>query len=263
MRIRHLLTLAALALPTTACLQDLPEQDRIGLVVVRTYDNGGTPVVRGSGMFYRVGGLIIIPAAPVPCALYAYSATPGGGGANLVDAGIGIGFTVGAFTEQALRLVTDYRMPGGTYLNFTSGDSISLSVPGAVDGFEPLTAKVRLAEEFTADTLPTWESGVDMNLTWTAAPTAGSFMIVSMRYSNVPDATTPNIELSCAFTDDGTGTVPGALLGGWGFASPASRSYVFTRIRETIVDIDDKTHLRMRSNFERPLPSLIGASLRQ
>jgi hypothetical protein len=263
MRIRSLVALSALTLSTSACLQELPPRERLGLVVVRAYDNGGTPVVRGSGMFYRVGGLVLVPAAVAPCGLYAYSATPGTGGANLVDAGTSIGFTVGAVTEQALRGVSDYKMPGGTYLHFTSGDSISLNVPGALEGFEPMTAKVRLAEAFTADTLPTWQSGVDMNLTWSAAPAAGSLMLVSLRYSNVPDATTPNIELACAFEDDGTGTIPGALLGGWGFASPASRSYAFMRIRETIVNFDDNTHLRMRSHFEQPLPSLIGATLRQ
>ncbi len=265
MRFRHLFALSALAFSTTACLDDFPAPDHLGLIVVRAHNNAGVPVVRGSGLFTSVGGLVLVPTDTAGCGLFAYSPTTTGtiGGGSFVDAGNGIGFTVGASTQQATRVFLNYQMIGGAYLNFVTGDTVSVNVPGATGGFEPATAKLRLAEAFTADTLPTWESGVNMNLTWSAPPVAGSVMIVSLRYSNTVGATVPNLEVSCAFADDGAATIHTAFLDDWGAADTTSRSYAFIRIRESIVNVDAKTFLSLRSQFEQPLPSLVGTALRQ
>ena len=88
-------------------------------------------------------------------------------------------------------------------------------------------------------------------------------MLVSLRYSNVVDATVPNLEVSCAFADDGSAFIHSSFLDGWGAASPSSRSYAYIRIRESIVSVNAKTFLSMRSQYEQPLTPLIGAALRQ
>lgn len=262
---RAIFLAAPLVLALSACLDsNEPIRERIGLVDVRAYSNGGTPVVRARGVFYRIGGLQLFPAAPQPCALYAYTPPVASDNAGqTISAGANVGFAVGGFSEVAvaapLAVYPIYNFPAGAYLDFVSGDSVTVSIPGATGGFEPMTIRARLAEPFTADTLPTWVPNEPMNVTWQPAPAPGSVMVVSLRYNSTPGSTRPDLEIACAFEDDGTGTIPPSLANGWGESVPATREYVFMRSRERIVEFDDLTRTRVRSLYEYPLKALSDA----
>lgn len=259
---RAFLLTAPLVFALTACLGDnLPARERIGLVAVRAFDNSGTPVVRGSAVFFQTAGLQIFPAAPQECALYGYTPpVPSDNAGETLNAGPFINFTIGSFSEVALGAVNAtypvYNFPGGSYLDFIAGDSVLVTIPGATGGFSAMAIKMRLAEPFTADTLPTHVPNEPMDLTWQAATVPGSVMVVSLRYNTTEGATQPDLEIACAFVDDGTGTIPLNLANGWGDAVPETREYTFTRVRERIVEFDARTRTRVRSIFEYPLIAL-------
>lgn len=256
---------APLVIVLGACLDaNLPQREKIGLVDVRAYDNGGTPVVRAQATFYSLAGLVIIPTQPQECSLFSYSPT-GGGSGNVgpsITAGGSVGFTVGAFTQQATSATSvnpAYRFPAGTYLDFTAGDSILVSVPGADGGFDPMAVKLRLAEPFTADPVPEFEANQPLELTWEPATTPGSVMVVSLRYNSTEGETLPDLEVACAFADNGSGTVPLTFANGWGTSVPETRQAVFMRVRERIITLNDGARARARSMYEYPLVDLVDA----
>lgn len=265
MTMRAFLLTAPLVLALSACLDgNLPVRERIGLVNVRAFSNGGTPVVRGQAVFYRTAGLQIFPAAPQACGLYGYTPpVPSDNAGQTLNAGPNIAFTIGSASEVAVHAVGAvypvYNFPDGSYLDFVAGDSVLVGIPGASNGFEPMAIKSRLAEPFTADPVPAYVENEPLNVTWEAATTPGSIMVVALRYNSTIGATQPDLEIACAFEDDGTGTIPSNLANGWGQSVPATRQAVFMRVRERIVQFDDRTRTRVRSVYEYPLIDLVDA----
>jgi hypothetical protein len=262
---RAFFLMVPLVLSLTACLDtQLPVRERIGLVDVRAFSNGGTPVVRARAVFYRIAGLQIFPAVPQECGLYGYRPPVTADNAGqTITAGPQVSFTVGAVTENAvptpLATFPIYNFSAGTFLNFAAGDSVLVTIPGAPNGFEAMAIKTRLAEPFTANPLPAWVPNEPMVLTWQPAPAPGSVMVVSLRYNSTPGSTQPDLEIACAFPDTGSGTIPLSLANGWGEAEPGTTEFAFIRVRERVVEVDDLTRARVRSIFEFPLRSLADA----
>lgn len=262
---RALLVAAPAFLFLTACIGDnLGSVERVGLVAVRAFENSGTPVVRASAVFYRLQGLQISPAQTQDCALFSFNpAGPGNNAGATITAGASVSFTVGAFSEVASpaenAVFPVYNFAVGSYLDFVSGDSVLVSVPGADGGFDAVSVKARLAEPFTADPLPPVVENMPLNLSWQAASTPGSIMVVSLRYNAAMDATLPNVEIVCAFDDDGSAQIPTGFADAYRNSSAASRQHVFIRVRDRIVEFDGNTRTRVRSIFEYPTTSLLDA----
>ena len=262
---RAIFAVAPALLVLSACVDTvLPPSERVGLVSVRTFDNSGTPVVRGSAVFYQARGLQILPTQPQECALFAY--TPDTGNQNAgqtLNAGSSVSFTIGAFTESATypagAVFPVYDFPDGSYLDFASGDSVLVSIPGATGGFESVAFKSRLAEPFVADPLPTYVENEPMTLTWEPATVSGSLMVVSLRYGTAPDAMDATVEVACAFPDTGSAVIPASFANVYGQAPAASQDHAFIRVRDRIVDFDARTRTRVRSIFEYPTTALINA----
>jgi len=266
MRALKVLAPAALLLTSAACLETIgPARDRIGLITATTYNNAGTPVIRGTGTFYRVSGLIMQSLTAQPCGLFAYDPDAVGAQVETLDAGNFLSFSAPGNNVSADRIQISsfirYEMAAGQYVMFASGDTLTVNVPGAIDGFEPTSIRVRAAEPFTADTIPDYQLGQPLNLTWTPAPASGSLMIVSLRYNNEGSDPEPNVEISCVFEDNGAAQIPPNFAQPWSNALPASRSYLFTRARESFVSFDSRTRTRLRSHYEVPTPVLAPASL--
>lgn len=262
---RALLLAAPLVLALSACLDtNLPARERIGLVDIRAWNNGGTPVIRARGVFYNIAGLQLFPAVPQECGLYGYTPpVPSDNAGETISAGSMVSFTVAGFSENAipnpLATFPIYTFPAGSYLDFTAGDSVLVSIPGATGGFEPMAIRSRLAEPFTANPLPEYVENQPMTVTWQPATEPGSVMVVSLRYNSTPGATQPDLEIACAFEDDGSGTISSTLANGWGAAQPGTQEFAFIRVRERIVEFDDRTRARVRSIFEYPLRPLADA----
>ncbi len=261
MRFSRLVAPAALLL-ATACLDVAePSNDRVGLITARVYNNAGTPVLRGTATFYRVGGLQLQDAVPTPCELYPYDPNPVGASVPTLNAGNFITFSVAGSSLGADQIQVGsflrYEMEPGLFLNFSSGDTVTVSVPGAIDGFEPTTIRSRLAEAFTVGDLPPFNETQPLELTWTAAVAPGSVMLVQMRYNTTGEGTQPNAEIVCIFTDDGTGSVPAAVAGQWVNANEIGKSILYTRVRESTVIFDARTRTRLRSFYDVPTPALV------
>lgn len=262
---RAFFLMVPLVLTLTACLDTAaPVRERIGLVDVRAFSNGGTPVIRARAVFYRIAGLEIFPSEPQACGLFAYTPPVASDNAGqTISAGPQVSFTVGSFSENAvpapLAAFPIYTFPAGTYVDFTAGDSVLVTIPGATDGFQAMAIKTRLAEPFTAAPLPAWVPNEPMTVTWDPAPASGSIMVVSLRYSSTIGATAPDVEIACAFSDTGSGTIPLTLANGWGQAEPGTTETAFIRVRERIVEFDDLTRARVRSIYEYPLRDLVDA----
>jgi hypothetical protein len=262
---RASLVLAPVLLALTACLPDgLDPEERIGLVSVRAFSNAGTPVVRGAAVFYRLRGYPLTVVGPQECATFSYvPPNTGDNAGQTLNAGANVTFNIGAFSEPASptpgATYPVYNFADGSYLDFAGGDSVLVTIPGAANGFEAVTIKGRLAEPFTAAPLPTFVENTPMDLTWQPAAAPGSVMLVALRYNSNPDATTPNIEIACAFDDDGSGQIPAAFANAYGTAGAAAREYAFIRVRDRIIELDDRTRARVRSIFEVPTTSLVNA----
>jgi hypothetical protein len=262
---RAFLGFAPVVLALTACLGDgaLPS-DRLGVVSLRAYNNSGTPVVRGAAVFYQAPGLLLPSATVQDCAVFSYAPeTTSDNAGRTLNAGASVNFTIGAFSEVALPAPNAtypvYNFASGSYLDFVSGDSALVTIPGAVDGFEAMSAKARLAEPFTADPLPAHVDNAPLNLVWQPAPVPGSIMVVSLRYNATPGATAPNVEIACGFDDDGIAQIPANFANVYAAAAPASRSYVFVRVRDRLLEFDARTRTRIRSIYEYPARSLVDA----
>lgn len=257
---RALLPLVVVLL-NTACLEPVEaSRDRWGFLTMRAFSNGGTPVVRGTGNFYSASGLSLSLLSPTLCQVLPYDPTAQATQLTTLDAGDFVTFAAAGSTVNANRVLSGtairYEMTAGEFLTFAAGDTVRVSVPGAVGGFDPLTVKLRLAEPFTADAVPTVTDNQALNLTWTPPPTPGSLMMVSLRYNSDGPSVRPNSEIFCVFDDDGTGTVPAASAQAYLSSEPETRSSLFTRVREGYVSLDSRTFTLIRSNFEFPTPTL-------
>ncbi len=261
---RAFLAVAPVFLVLTACIgDDFSSTERIGLVSVRAFSNSGTPVVRGSAVFYSARGLVIRPTGLQDCGLFTYDPAPTNNFGQTLNAGANVNFTIGAFSEVALpaegATYPVYNFAAGSYLDFSTGDSALVTIPGAVGGFEAMSVKARLAEPFTAAPPPAYVTNTPMNLTWQAATFPGSIMVVSLRYNAAPGASAPNVEIACAFEDDGSAQIPIPFADAYGSSSPTTRDYAFIRVRERVVEFDGRTRTQVRSIYEYPAKSLIDA----
>ena len=154
-----------------------------------------------------------------------------------IDAGASIAVRLSdanaTLTPQTEGVRTTYELSNGVQIPFTPGDDITLTIPGAPNGFPARVVTARTAEAFSpaAITLP---ASLDENLTvtWTnpgeIAPR--SAMFYSFRYS-AEASPTVNREVFCVFADDGSGLIAASAL--QGFRAASMRSIVAQRTRIT------------------------------
>ncbi|MEY4007523.1 MAG: hypothetical protein RLZZ467_550 [Gemmatimonadota bacterium] len=257
---RRSLPLAVLAL-TTACVDTLEIPNaRYGVVSVVTYqdDLAGT-VMAPEATFYDRTDLRITPPAADSCNFAAYTPTQN---VNTNSFTLGAGdyllSTIGARTDTLrpyfVGNLAIYRPPTGRTIPFTPGDTFSLVVPGAEDGFPAITSNIRTAEAFTHAPVEPPAEGQPLQLSWTAAPQPGSLMTFSLRYANAFSLDgTPNEQVFCGFTDDGSGTIRPEFLEFWRNAPATSRSVRVIRLRVKEVQIDSRTRLAFVSTYGVPL----------
>ncbi|MBX3132699.1 MAG: hypothetical protein KF689_04855 [Gemmatimonadaceae bacterium] len=253
---------------TVGCLGiDSPSADRVGLLTLRTHDGGGNDVLRAVGIFYHVPGLSARRVRPQACANFAYAPDPESPVSTSVvtlDAGLAVEFTTKGGGESAIRSATGsflaYNFPSGASIPLVPNDTVTVSIPGALGGFEPMLFRMPVADSFTAaDPALDYVQNEDLTLTWTPPVHEGSVMVIGMRFSNNAASIIPNVELACVFVDNGTGVIPGQTLFNWSQSNPDSRSYSYMRLRDTVVNFDERTYVRLRSQYEVPRPAFPGA----
>ncbi len=267
MRLRLLLAAIA-AVSLAACLDTLePPNGRFGIITVETYGpDDPNYVVAPRAEFYGATNRAFGTFPADSCVVGAYTANPVSSGfLTLLGAGDAISMSLSGQTRSLLPDTLNglivYRFDGVTGLAHTPGDTLTLTIPGANQGFPGATIKVRTAEPFTHSTIPVPSSGVDINVTWDPpAAVPGSLMSFSLQYANAFSAggTFANEQVFCAFTDDGTGTIPWGYLGGWRTSVGDFREVRARRLRFSTQMLDGRTELAVVATFTRPLGSYIG-----
>jgi hypothetical protein len=249
----------------TGCIDALkPASERTGFVSASTVQTGAGPdyALKFIGAFYHFDGLQLGIEPPETCEVYVYTVTqPPVGQFPTVDAGPRL-YTSVSGREDTLYKSTSLGIP--TYqlapilgkIPFTPGDTLTLDIPGALGGMPPATLQVRTAEPFDHDPIGTATEGDPVTVTWTAATEPGSQMLFFLRFSSISVSDEPNVELRCAFDDDGSGTIQPPYSSAWSTAPEGSRSAVVQRVRYTRLDLDAKTSVTLISSFDRPITNV-------
>ena len=126
-----------------------------------------------------------------------------------------------------------YVLPIQTSLEFVPGDSITFEVPSTSPGATPRTVKGRTAEAFIPATISQPGVGEPVPVQWAewddeTPLLVGSAMLYSFRFAS-SGGTALNREVACVFFDDGSATVPYALLEE--FFPSTNREIEATRLR--------------------------------
>jgi len=254
----------AAALLASGCIDGLsPASERTGFISASTVSlGGGTSYgLTFIGAFYRFDGLEVGFEEPDACQGYVY--TPGPipvGTFPTVNAGDRLITLISGRQDTLVRSsvsgIESYTLSSSVgSVPMIPGDTLTVDIPGSLDGFPAVSVRVRTAEPYVFDPLVTPADGAPLAMTWTAAPAPGSLMLVYMRFSSLSTSDIPNTEIRCAFTDDGSGSLIPGFTSAW-FNSPlASRSVVTQRARLTTAVVDSKTKVLLVSFFDRPLPA--------
>jgi hypothetical protein len=247
-----------LAIGAAGC-RDILEVDPsdYAIINVETLKTGSTFAARPTGLFFRAAGIFLASSivARDSCSVQGYPPDINSPALDYLDAGpsIVVKFnrpqTQGTLTPRTQAGVKSYVLPEGTSIAFVPGDTVTVEIPGATDGFVPTTAVARTAEAFTpaALTLPASRQA-DLPVSWTPGANAipGSAMFYSLRYS-APSTSVLNREIGCFFIDDGTAAVPFEVL--FDFRDAAVREVRATRVRITANRVGDTvTHITSTFN---------------
>jgi hypothetical protein len=236
------------------------ENSNYAIINIETLQTGSTFAARPTGLFFNGGGIFLSSSfvARDSCIVQKYPPDITNPALDYLDVtpGVVVKFqrpgTEGTLTRRTQSGVQSYVLPDGTSIPFVPGDTATVEIPGVDGEFEPITAKARTAEAFTADPLVVPSSNqVDMPVTWRPGATAipGSAMFYSLRFATPPTLTI-NREVACFFVDDGSASVPFEAL--FDFRDATVRSAAATRVRITANRVGNiVTHIT--STFSTPV----------
>jgi len=238
-----------------------PNEQRWGFVTLAALRNtAGEYRLAPQASFFR-GVITSVPDARIrtdSCFVVGDYTPPNSGGfgnVSYLDAGASITTAIGTTTTTVPRVstssATTYSLGAGTTVPYSPGDSVVLTVPGAVGGFPGALLRGRSAEPFTID--PITASAVTIPLRWTAATDPNSALIVSLQYT--PSGTGARTqEIRCAFTDDGLDSIPVRQHQAWSASSNVNRAVTVTRLRTSFVAVDGGA-VELISTFQVPTPT--------
>lgn len=263
MSIPKLPALFAVALATTACIPTLENsRERTAYVSAVAHQAGAsTYLLRLTAAFYQTEQSVSSLDSPEVCGGYPYSPLPPTlAFLPTLPAGQYLFTNVGGRTDTLFQStavgLTTYQLQSVPGIPFASGDTLTLTVPGDVQGFPALQARVRVAERFDYSPIVAPAEGEPLVLSWTPAPAPGALIVFSLRYNSSGVSDEPDAQVYCVFQDDGAGQVPVALSNAWRVSSVASRSVYASRVRRTTVEVDDRTRLILYSFFDVPTPAI-------
>jgi hypothetical protein len=215
-----------------------------GFLTIDAKQSGAQYVTSPQAMFFK-GHLSLVPNA----SLVLDSCNDGlylGGGNNLsgvtyLDAGTPVTMKIGARLDTLLRNVSS---TATTYdessVSYTPGDSVVLTVPGAIGGFPAGTIRAKTAEPFSIDPIvvPTGTDAIQLH--WTPGQDQRSAIILELRYSpSGATGTTPTREVVCSYTDDGTDSIPFRQHQPWSVSTATNRQVVATRLRTNFASVSN------------------------
>lgn len=250
----------AASIGATGCIDGLkPPRERTAFISLTVYrdamDNTG---MRPVAAFYKADGLSFPEFTTDTCFFASYNPTPPFvGGLQTLNAGDFLVTNVSG-RQDTLDLNSSfgfllYELRDLPFIPFNTGDTLDLTIPGALGGFPALQMRVRTAEAFTVTPPDTAARLTPMNLTWTPPPAAGARMYISLRFGSNNVATVPDRQYFCDVADDGSHTIPGPQADAFRDSPYEARSIFFSRARTSSVTIDDITRAYLLSTYDQPL----------
>ena len=239
---RNILALLGAVVGLSACLNTSepggPEQN-YGFVFLETFSQEGDFVTNPNAVFYRTRQLQLPSTNGTSdmCLVGLYSDDQTGGQLPAsVSAGQSIQVALSGDTRSLAPVTTGegtrYIVTNGTSLAFNPGDTATVTIPGAEEGFPEWTMKAKTAEAFTPQAVPSPANPEAIPLRWSpAASTPGSKMLVSMRYPS--DNGDAMLQVYCELNDDGAHDVDPSTSQGWRLADPSEKDVLWSRWRIT------------------------------
>jgi hypothetical protein len=246
---------------TVGCIEGLqPAREKTGFISFTMYRDGlDNEFMRPIGAFYKYDGLKLPSYSTDTCFFASYTATsPPLAFLPTLNAGEVLIMDVSGETDSmyitAELGMTIYQSLEGTRTNLTPGDTLELTIPGALGGFPAANLILKTAEAFTFNTPDTAAREVPMPVTWTAAPLPGSRMRMSFRFASNNTLTTPDRQLFCDVADDGAFTISAVNADAFRISDYSTRSWVTTRVRTSSTDLGNDATVHLISTYEQPLP---------
>lgn len=235
---------------------DIPE-DTWGFVQLATARVGDEHQTLPEAIFFRgrLGGVPNSDLVFDSCNTVAFSQGGELGGVTYIDAGGEISLTLGGEETPLERMTSQARtfyQPSGGALTFTPGDSVAVSVPGAVGGYPQSSVRAKTAEPFTMSDVSIPAGTEAIQLQWTPSTDANSAMIVSLRYA-AEGAAGQNRQVLCPFVDDGVDSIPFRFYDEW--AAGSQQTVVSTRLRTRYVIAPSNAILGVVSIYQVPTPN--------
>jgi hypothetical protein len=190
------------------------------------------------------------------CNDVAYSAPGQVSGVTFMDAGDQVTMVLGGQTIPLARTTTVdgsvYQLAGGP-ISYVPGDSVIVTVPGAVGGFPAGDVRGKTAEAFTFDpvTVPTGTHPIQLR--WSRADDFNSAMIVELRYAPASTGGVISREVLCAFNDDGVDSIPFDVYQNWSDQTNTVTEVVATRLRTSFKTVTNGI-LEVISTYQVPTP---------
>ena len=257
LHLQRLAGLAALTLAAAACSPLEVEPIKVAVISVPTDDVGAGLYTTSPAAFFIQGTGIRLSSTVVGqegCVTQPITSSGGTPNFEYIEAGDAITARFNGPTATLAKQAVSGRILyelADEPLEFTPGQTISFTIPGAVRGFPERVVTARTAEAFVADpiTLPT-STSEDLVVTWDpGVDGTGAAMFYSIRYSS-SGATSLDTQIACVFRDDGSGVVPATLL--TAFRDSSIRQAIAQRARVTAERVGDAvTHVT--STFEVPV----------
>jgi hypothetical protein len=254
------LLLAAAGAVAVACTDVAsPNAVPIGFVTITARGAGAAYTASPVGTFYRASGLGI-PTASAPwdsCRQQSYSSRVLGLGEVYPSLGAGSAIQVAlagrvdSLFPIAVGSEQQYRLRGAA-LAYTPGESASVVIPGADDGFPAVTFKAKTAEQLSIAEFTTPPSGTRLDLRWNAGHDLNGTVAVSFRYGAL-GADTLNTQVLCQFKDDGADSIPARYMAAWSQA--VARSWAASRVRTLVLPVARGGYFDFISTFDYPTPT--------
>jgi hypothetical protein len=256
-RVGALVALLSVGLSLTACtgVGDPIGNDRFGAITISATGSGSGPFIAIPTAVFFTGLSSSVPTSKVAsdqCGTFNYRAetySPGD-----LSAGpaleVRVGSAVRSMTEPAgIRRL--YALSSPNYFEYSPGDSLRLSIPGASGGFPASAIAVRLAEPIRLGPLPVLNVNDNVPISWETNGDANSGVIISFRWaSGTSTVAGPDQQVLCIVRDNGAYTVAGTLLGNFYASEPSQRSLNVLRWRTNSTSIDARTTLYIVSSLD-------------
>jgi hypothetical protein len=239
----------------------LNEQDWGFLFLNAAKNTSGQYVTAPEAIFFR-GALNSVPNASITTDSCNDGLYTGSGNTltnvTFLDAGVPVTTTIGTRSPDELPRNASvgeitYELPSGQTIPYTPGDSVLLTVPGAVGGFAASTIRAKTAEAFTIDPVDVPSGGEAIQLRWTPSQDPRSALILELRY-NPTGGANPTRELLCAFADDGIDSISFNKHQPWSAGASSARQVVATRLRTSYTNTSSGALLGVISTFAVPTP---------